>query len=123
MSEWPWIRLLSVLVFVLLLCGVVARHRKLAHISLMGTAMAIDVGLVLYLEFARAVVERVATEPISNLMLVHILLSVVVLVLYGVQVYTGIANAKGRRSRTHGRTMPWLLLTRLGSLVTSFFVT
>ena len=122
MPDWPWIRLLSVLVFILLVCGVVARHRKRAHIPLMITAMAIDLGMVVYLEVTRAVVESVAREPMTALKLVHILLSVVVLVLYVVQIRTGISNARGQRSRTHGRTMPWLLLARLGSLVTSFFV-
>ena len=122
MPDWPWIRLLSVLVFVLLVCGVLARRRKRMHIPLMIIAMAIDVGLVLYLELTRAVVETVVREPMSVLMYVHILLSVIVLVLYGVQIRTGIANARGRRSPTHAKTMPWLLLMRLGNLITSFFV-
>ena len=122
MPDWPWIRLLSVVVFVLLVCGVLARRRKRMHIPLMVVAMAIDVGLVLYLELTRAVVEKVAREPMSALMYFHILLSVIVLVLYGVQIRTGIANARGHRSSTHAKTMPWLLLMRFGNLVTSFFV-
>jgi len=122
MPDWPWIRLLSVLVFILLVCGVLARRRKRAHMSLMITAIAIDLAMVLYLEITRAVVESVATRPMTTLMLVHILLSVTVLVLYGFQVYTGIANARGRRSTVHRKLMPWLLLTRFGNLVTSFLV-
>lgn len=89
---------------------------------LMISAISIDVGIVLYLEIARGVVESIPKRPMTPLLVVHILLSVLVLVMYGVQVYGGINNARGRRSVAHRKMMPWLLVTRFGNLVTSFFV-
>ena len=123
MPDWPWLRLLSVMVFCMLLIGVACRRRRRLHMRLMISAIAIDVGLVLYLEIARGVIESIPKRPMTPLLFVHILLSVSVLVMYGIQVYTGIKNARGERSARHASMMPWLLVTRFGNLVTSFFVT
>ena len=114
--------MLSVTAFCMLLIGVACRRRRRWHMRLMISAITIDVGLVLYLEIARGVVESIPKRPMTLLLFVHILLSVSVLVMYGVQVYGGIHNARGRRSVAHRKLMPWLLLTRFGNLVTSFFV-
>ncbi len=122
MPDWPWIRLLSVMVFCMLAIGVACRRRRRWHMRLMISAITIDLGIVLYLEIARGVVESIPGRPMTPLLFVHILLSVLVLVMYGVQVYGGIHNARGGRSVTHRKVMPWLLLTRFGNLVTSFFV-
>ncbi|MCH8148201.1 MAG: hypothetical protein IH987_09460 [Planctomycetes bacterium] len=122
MPDWPWIRVLSVTVFCMLLIGVACRRRKRLHMSLMISAITIDLGIVLYLEIARGVVESIPKRPMTSLLFVHILLSVTVIVMYGVQVYGGIQNARGNRSVAHRKLMPWLLLIRFGNLVTSFFV-
>ena len=89
---------------------------------LMISAITIDLGLVLYLEIARGVVESIPARPMTPLLFVHILMSVSVIVMYGVQVYGGIKNARGNRSVAHRKVMPWLLLIRFGNLVTSFLV-
>lgn len=123
MPDWPWLRLLSVMVFCMLVIGVACRRRRRWHMRLMISAITIDLGLVLYLEIARGVIESIPKRAMTPLLFVHILLSVSVLVMYGVQVYGGIHNARGRRSVVHRKMMPWLLLTRFGNLVTSFFVT
>ena len=122
MPDWPWLRMLSVMAFCMLVIGVACRRRRRWHMRLMISAITIDLGLVLYLEIARGVVESIPKRPMTPLLIVHILLSVLVIVMYGVQVYGGINNARGRRSVTHRKMMPWLLVTRFGNLVTSFFV-
>ena len=53
------LKLLSVAVCVILVVGVLNRRRKRVHIPLMLTAMVIDVGMVLYLESRRGVVESI----------------------------------------------------------------
>ncbi len=117
------LKLLSVLVCVILVIGVLNRRRKRLHISLMLAAMAIDVGMVLYLEIRRGVVESIPTRPMTLLLAVHITISVLVLILYGVQIVTGYRNAKGNRSTWHPRIAAMLLPLRFANLITSFAIT
>lgn len=117
------LKLLSVFVCVLLVIGYANRRRKRVHIPLMVSSLLIDLGLVLYLEITRAVVESVATREMTLLLVVHICLSVAVLALYGVQVVTGIKKARGGTSVWHVRCGLVLLVTRFGNLITSFAVT
>ena len=116
------LKLLSVLVYVLLLIGYANRRRRRLHISLMVTALAIDLGMVLFLELTRAVIESIPGREMTSLLVVHIALSTVVLFLYGIQVVTGVKNARGGHSRTHAKAWIWLLAARLGNLITSFWV-
>ena len=117
------IKAISAFVCVLLVIGYVNRTKKKLHISMMLSALAIDLGIVLYLELTRQVVESVATRDMSPLLIFHICLSTVVLILYGVQVYTGIKNVKGKRSTVHPKTAIIFLITRFGNLITSYLVT
>ena len=120
--EWPWLKILNLLVWLILVAGVLSRKRKGAHIAMMGTALVVDLGVVLYLEVQRGVIESIPQRDITPLLILHICVGVAVLVLYGVQVVTGIRNARGRRSAWHGKVGPWILLVRLGNLITSFLV-
>ncbi|MEK7732093.1 MAG: DUF420 domain-containing protein [Planctomycetota bacterium] len=122
LSSHP-LKLLSVLVCLILVIGVLNRRRKRIHIPLMLSAMAIDVGMVLYLEIRRGVVESIPQRPMTPLLVIHITISVLVLILYGVQVVTGYRNAKGRRSTWHPRIAALLLPLRFANLITSFMIT
>ena len=122
LSNHP-LKLLSVLVCVILVIGVLYRRRKRIHIPLMLTAMAIDVGMVLYLEIRRGVLESIPSRPMTPLLVIHITISVLVLILYGVQVVTGYHNSKGRRSAWHPRIAALLLPLRFANLITSFMIT
>lgn len=117
------LKLLSVFVCVLLTVGYFNRTRKRIHIPLMVSSLLIDLGLVLYLEITRAVVESVVTSKMTPLLIVHISLSTVVLGMYGMQVVTGIKKARGGTNVLHGRCGIVLLVTRFGNLITSFAVT
>ncbi len=117
------LKLLSVAVCVILVIGVLNRRRKRIHIPLMLTAMGIDVGMVLYLEIRRGVVESIPHRPMTPLLVIHILISVTVLILYGVQVVTGYRNARGRRSAWHPRIARLFLPLRFANLITSFLIT
>ena len=117
------LKLLSVVVCAILVIGVLNRRRRRIHIPLMLTAMAIDVGMVLYLEVRRGVVESIPERPVTPLLVIHIIISVTVLILYGVQVVTGYRNAKGRRSVWHPLAAKLFLPLRFANLITSFMIT
>lgn len=117
-----WIHMLSAVVCVLLLVGVLNRSRKKIHIPLMISAVVIDLAMVLYIELNRGALAS-AAEKWGGLMAVHIAMSVMVLVLYGVQITTGIKKARGlATSNLHVRSMPWLLALRFGNFFTSILV-
>ena len=114
--------LISAFACVLIVVGVLNRRRKRIHIPLMVSALTIDLGIVLYLELARGVVESIPGRQMTPLLVFHICLRCLVLVLYGVQVFTGIKNARGQRSAWHAKIPPWFILARFGNLITSYFV-
>ncbi|MFQ5462309.1 MAG: hypothetical protein ACE5E5_06740 [Phycisphaerae bacterium] len=115
------IHIISIVVCVLLIVGVLNRRRKSVHIPLMATAIAIDLAMVLYIELTRGAVHA-ARERMGLLMIVHIIISVGVLVLYGIHVWTGIKKARGGSSPTHGRIMYATITLRILNLITSIMV-
>ena len=117
------LKVLSILVCVLLVVGVLNRRNRRVHIPLMLSAFLTDLGMVLYLEIRRHVIESIPGRPMTPLLIIHISISTIVLVLYGLQIYTGIQNAKGRRSPWHAKVGAGFLLLRFGNLITSFMIT
>lgn len=116
------LKLLSMGACILILIGYFNRSRKRVHISMMVSALVIDLGIVLYLEIARAVIESIPSKEMTPLLFVHILISITVLVLYGIQLYTGIKKARGQSSAIHSKIPFWFLVTRFGNLLTSFLI-
>lgn len=115
--------IISAFVCVLLLFGVINRRRQAIHVSAMLSAFTIDLGLVVYLELRRGVVESIPHRQITPLLVFHILISVIVLILYGTQTYTGLRRIRGDRGWSH-RLVPWVLLPlRMLNFVTSIMVT
>jgi len=119
--EITGLKWLSILACTLILVGYSQRRRKRVHIPVMLTALVIDLTIVVCIEVTRDVIAS-AQAKMGTLMKIHIAISVTVLVLYGVQVWTGIQKARGRYKPWHGRTGVTFILFRLGNLVTSFMV-
>lgn len=115
------LKLLSVLVFGLVLIGFANRRRRRIHIPLMVTAFLIDLGMVLYIELTRHAIEK-AAAGVGPLMGVHIGLSVAVLLLYLGQIVGGIMKLRGRPVPWHRWGGGLFLLARFGNLVTSFMI-
>jgi cytochrome c oxidase assembly factor CtaG len=119
------LKIISTIVCILLVVGYANRRRAKIHVPLMLICFLTDLGIVVYIEVMRGAVAS-AQAKMSPLMVVHIIISVVVLVLYFVQVGSGIRNVRrasgAPRSVWHRRGGKWLLITRLGNLVTSFIV-
>ena len=110
------------LVVVIVVVGVLNRRTRRIHIPLMLGALCIDLAMVLYLEITRHVVETLPGREMTPLLVIHVLISVVVLVLYGVQVTTGIKNARGKRTTVHRKGMIWFVLFRVGNAITSVLI-
>lgn len=117
------LQLLSCFVCFILTVGFFNRRRKRIHIPLMVSALIIDLGMVVYLEVTRAVIESVPGRGVTPLLWFHIALSLFVLLLYGMQVWTGIRKARGITSERHRPMGYTLLVTRYGNLITSILVT
>lgn len=121
MIELSPLKIVSIGVCIALIIGFVNRRRPRIHVPLMLAAFVVDLAMVVYIEVTRDALAS-AKAKMGVLMVVHILISVGVLVLYVVQVVSGLANLRGRRSRRHGPAGTSLLVLRLGNLLTSFMV-
>ena len=111
----------SVLVCVLLAVGVVHRRRRRVHIPLMLSAFGIDLGMVLWIELSRHVIEELPSR-MTPFLGVHVTFSVATLVLYVVLIVTGVRNALGRTSWVHPRAAVAFGVARAGNLCTSLLL-
>ena len=85
---------ISLLVCCIIATGFYVRDRKRLHISLMSLAFAIDLALLLYIELTRQAV-KTAIEPPHPFVTFHVLISVGTMLLYLVQIGSGIGSIKG----------------------------
>lgn len=115
------LKAISIFVFLMLLVGYAYRRRRKIHVPLMLSAFAIDMGLVAYIELNRKAIAQATSSP-GPLMTFHIIMSVIVVLLYFWQIYTGIGKLRGKRNASHPYTGIVFLLMRFGNLVTSFIV-
>jgi len=87
--------------------GVVNRRRRMRHAAAMGTAITIDLALVLVLEFQRHAVETAMRFSLSPLQQTHIAVSTVATLLYIPMLTLGIAGyyqgMRGKRRLWHKR--------------------
>lgn len=118
----------STLVVFLIFLGWKFRKRAEIHIPLMASAFVLDLGLLLYIEFTRHAIETIRVDIVSaadeKLLYFHVLVSAIMLVLYFIQIGTGIRLARGHAvSRAFHRNSGYaFILCRLLNYVTSFFV-
>lgn len=78
------LQIISIFVCILVSIGYLRRSRKCLDIGIMLSALTIDLGLVRYLEITRVVVESIPGRTMTPLLLIHMTLSTMVLILYGV---------------------------------------
>ena len=117
------LHLISTLVLGLLLVGILARQRRRLHLSLMLSAFAVDLGLVLYIETTRHAVEKVVTTP-RPLIWFHATVSLLVLAAYCTQITLGWRMLHGFSAsrQTHLVTGVAFCSLRLLNYVTSFML-
>lgn len=122
--------LLNAAILVLILVGVALHHRRLLHAQLMKLCFALDMLLLIAVEFLRSKPSAVgkAVETVSSgdntVLFIHILFSVGVLALWVVQLVLGAKVLRGDRSRLplHAKMAKLFLLVRVGNVVTAFMV-
>ncbi|WP_373533133.1 hypothetical protein [Vampirovibrio sp.] len=118
----------STVAVLLIFAGWKFRKRAEVHIPLMVSAFVIDFSLLLYIEWTRHAIETLQTDVSTAasewLLYFHVLVSAIMLVLYWVQIGTGIRLAKGKEvSRIFHKNAAYAFLAfRLLNYVTSFFV-
>lgn len=128
MAIQSWLILFSTLVLVIIGLGVAFRKRATIHIPLMASAFVLDLALLLYIEFTRHAVEKLGetlqTATPDGLLYFHVSVSALTLVLYIVQIMTGIRLFKGGlpNPALHRNYGMLFLTCRLLNYVTSFFV-
>jgi hypothetical protein len=113
------LQLVSISVLVLLGVGLIARRRTGAHAALMGSAIAVDLGMLLYIEATRHAVATV-TASVSPFILIHAGLSLVVVGAYFNQIMTGWRSMAGHpfSRRAHLAVGIALLGLRLANFAT-----
>ena len=119
---------LSVAVCLLIGYGLYRRRDRVAHRKIMYAAFAIDLGMVLWIEFTRAAIEQslaLGPRPMPGpLLMFHIIASTVVLVLYVAQLILGAKLFSGRNDlrKWHLYCGSAFVILRFTNLVTSFMI-
>ncbi len=124
----------SSLVLVIIAAGLYFRKRISLHIPLMLAAFVIDLSLVLVIEIQRMAVEKVASHVAAGtnyFLIFHAGISLLVLVMYGLLIWTGSKVYKGIKAGTgkprdiyalHKKFAAAFIVLRLINYVTSFGV-
>lgn len=116
------LKILSLLICILIFIGIYYRKNKKRHVPIMLTAFTLDVTMVLYIELTRHAI-KTSLHPPHPFVTFHVVISVVVMILYLVQIWAGIKLYRGGKTRNFHRKIAVLfIIFRLGNLVTSFFV-
>lgn len=116
--------------FVLLLIALGWKFRRQAglHIVIMSIAFIIDFALLLYIELNRHAIAHVShsimTAQSDSLLYFHVTVSALTLVLYIVQITSGIKLFKGwvPSRKFHQRSAMLFIACRLLNYATSFFI-
>lgn len=117
------LKLISIAVVALLVYGILQRSRPKIHIPVMLTAFVVDVALVLYIELTRdATGQALGWGDLPAMMQVHIFLSTMTVVLYLVQIVSGVIRYRGGAAPYHLYTGIAFMVFRLGNLLTSFLI-
>jgi hypothetical protein len=115
------LKLISVGVVALLFYGVSQRSRPRIHMPVMALAFLIDLSMVVYIELNRHAIEQ-AVHPTSGLMKVHLFCSIVAVLLYPVQIGSGLKKYLWGGVAFHKYTGAAFLFFRVGNLITSFLI-
>lgn len=81
--------------WLLLVLGVLNCRNRRKHVPLVGLALALDLGLVLYLQLTRNAVQTAVGETLSVLERVHVGLSTLAVLLYIPTILLGIKLLRG----------------------------
>lgn len=118
----------SSIALVLIALGWWNRRRPEVHIPFMASAFAMDIGLLLYIEWNRHAIETFERELHSptqvGLLFFHVAVSILTLVMYILLIISGVMLFRGnhRRRAMHRYGAHVFVVVRLLNYATSFFV-
>ena len=118
----------STFVLFLIFLGLKFRHNAKLHMGLMSFAFLVDLVLLLYIETSRHAIAHVSksvlTAQSDTLLYFHVTVSTLTLVLYIVQIVSGIKLFKGWAPgrQFHQRAAMAFIALRLLNYATSFFI-
>jgi len=119
---------ISTFVILLIVLGWKFRDRSRLHIAIMSLAFFIDLALLLYIETSRHAIAHVSKSVMAaqsdGLLYFHVTVSALTLVLYIVQISSGIKLFKGwlPSRKFHARAAMLFVTFRLLNYATSFFI-
>ena len=116
-----WLSIINASIFLWLCVGIALRRRHMLHATMMTLGFALDIALLLYVEFSSAAIEQTVAKP-GPLLLVHVLLATVMLVLYPFVIYSGGRVLAGSDRTRHRRLALPFMVARLLVVVTAFMV-
>lgn len=124
--------IINAAIFLLILVAAALHHQRLRHVKLMKLCFVLDLALLIAVEFLRdkpsAVAKAIGTmthvERNNVVLAIHIAFSVLVLVLWVVQLVRGSQVLRGNASMlpSHARWAKYFLLVRAGNVITAFMV-
>jgi uncharacterized membrane protein YozB (DUF420 family) len=118
-------QLQSFAIICLLVFGISQHRNRLKHKQIMWSAVIWDLILIVQIELNREAVEKALTTqdntPILN---IHVCLALITVVLYFVAIYLGQSVLKGKNHllKFHKNLGKLVLLLRVMTFITSFFV-
>lgn len=117
------IRILGGLPLVLIALGLWKKRDRRAHTWLMALAFVTDIALLLYVELTRDAIQGFLTHTEDRLLMVHVAFSVVFILLYFVQIWSGVLNWKRNLVvRPHAWAAGLFVVCRLGGFITSLML-
>lgn len=126
-----FLNLANVAIFALIIYGTAIHHRRMLHVKVMSLCFALDVALVLAVELLRGAVGKAVDTAAGDagienrtILMIHIGFSLLTLLMWGLQIYSGTKVLKNRMEYLgrHAKGAKVFLLMRFGNLVTAFMV-
>lgn len=120
---------ISTLVLIIIGIGLRYYRRPEIHIPCMSVAFAMDLGLLLYIEWSAHAIDAFAqeiTRPVhGGLLFFHVAVSLLMVLLYIGLTVTGTMLFKGKPShrKLHRRMAEVFVICRLANYITSFWIT
>ncbi len=117
-----WLSIINAAIFVWLCAGIALRKRHVLHAAMMTLGFAMDMALLIYVEFSAQAIEQTVTKPPGAILLVHVLLATIMLVLYPFVIFSGGRVLAGGDVRRHKRLALPFMLARLLVVITAWMV-
>lgn len=131
MTDWRMITVqdyCSIFICAILAYGIFKRHERVLHVRVMSVAFALDLTLVIWLEFSREAVEKALAlggrDRPGPLLAVHITFAVLTIVCYLIQIYFGRKLLRGDESIRvkHRAGAAVFVFCRMANLVTGLAI-